>query len=309
MPSTRTGLVAAAAAAALLTAACGSGSEDAPASAPPSTSAAPTTSAAEPSPDPSAATSGAYLALGDSLAAGYQPGGAELRDAAYPALAASRLGRAGVELTVENLGCSGETTGSLLDGGKCTFDEGGQLAQAEAWLEENADEVRLVSIDIGGNDLLRCATKELTVDEACVAKGLRAVSRNLPEALDRLQSAAGDDVPVLVLGYYNPWLAASYLGEGQDQLAAAADAFTELTEAIEKATDGAGATFVSLDEAFALDDETPTSFGGREVPTNVAQVCTLTYTCTAGDIHLTEEGAATVARVLADAAEEAGVTG
>ncbi len=305
MLPTRTGLVTAAVAAALLTAACGSGSDDAPASAPPSTTAAPTTSAAEPSPGPS----GAYLALGDSLAAGYQPGGAELRDAAYPALAASRLGRAGAELTVENLGCSGETTGTLLDGGKCTFDEGSQLAQAEAWLEENADDVRLVSIDIGGNDLLRCATDELTVDEACVGKGLRAVSRNLPEALDRLRSAAGDDVPVLVLGYYNPWLAAGYLDQGQDQLAAAADAFTELTDAIEKATDDAGATFVSLDEAFALDDETPTTFGGREVPTNVAQVCTLTYTCTAADIHLTEEGAATVARVLADAAQEAGVTG
>ena len=53
----------------------------------------------------------------------------------------------------------------------------------------------------------------------------------------------------------------------------------------------------------------PTTFGGRDVPTNVAQVYTLTYTCTAADIHLTEEGAATVARVLADAAQEAGVTG
>ena len=34
---------------------------------------------------------GLYVALGDSLAAGYQPGGAELRDTAYPALTATRL--------------------------------------------------------------------------------------------------------------------------------------------------------------------------------------------------------------------------
>ncbi len=303
---TRTGLAAAAAAVGLLAAGC---SADPAPAAGGSSAPAPTSASSTPSQTPEAVPSGGYLALGDSLAAGYQPGGAELRDTAYPALTAARLGREGPELTVENLGCSGETSGTLLDGGKCVFDEGSQLAQAEAWLEENAGEVRLVTIDIGGNDLLRCATRQLTVDQACVDRGVRSVSRNLPEALDRLRAAAGDDVPVLVLGYYNPWLAAGYLEEGQDQLAAAADAFTRLDDAIEKAADGAGATYVSLDEAFALDDETPTTFGGREVPTNVAQVCSLTYTCTAGDIHLTEEGAATVARVLADAAQEAGVAG
>jgi lysophospholipase L1-like esterase len=297
----------AAGATALLVAGCGGGSED-PASPPPmpaSPSLAPTTE----SPSAAGATDGAYLALGDSLAAGYQPGGAELRDVAYPALTAARLDKEGTSLTVENLGCSGETTGSLLDGGECTFDAGSQLDQAEAYLAENAEEVRLVTIDIGGNDLLQCATRELTVDQACVAEGLSSVATNLPTALERLRAAAGADVPVLVLGYYNPWLASGYLGEGQDQLAEAADAFTRLDDAIATATADAGATYVSLDEAFALDDETPTEFGGREVPRNVAQVCALTYTCTAADIHLTEEGAATVANVLADAAVEAGVAG
>jgi hypothetical protein len=37
-------------------------------------------------------------------------------------------------------------------------------------------------------------------------------------------------------------------------------------------------------------------------------VCTLTYICTAFDIHLTDEGAAVVARVLAEAATKAGVS-
>ncbi len=277
-----------------------------------STSPAATATTAPPTPtasSPTTSAAGAYLALGDSLAAGYQPGGTELRETAYPALAAARLARDGLDLTVENLGCSGETTTTLLDGGKCTFDAGSQIDQAESFLADHAGSVRLVTIDIGGNDLLRCATRQLTVDEACVTKGLKAVRTNLPTALDRVRKAAGADVPVLVLGYYNPWLAAGYLGEGQDQLAAAADAFTRLDDEIEKAATGAGATFVSLDAAFALDDETPTQFGGRTVPRNVAQVCSLTYTCTAADIHLTDEGAATVARVLADAAEKAGVTG
>lgn len=294
--------------AALLLGACGDGSAD--------TAAAGTTSVTVPETPPSsaapesdAAASGVYLALGDSLAAGYQPGGTELRETAYPALAADRLAREGADLAVENLGCSGETTGTLLEGGKCSFDAGSQLAEAEEYLEENGGDVRLVTIDIGGNDLLRCATRELTVDQDCVAEGLRRVGANLPDALESLREAAGDEVPVLVLGYYNPWLASGFLGEGQDQLAEAADAFTRLDAAIEEAATASGATYVSLDEAFALDDESPTEFGGRTVPRNVAQVCSLTYTCTAGDIHLTDEGAATVARVLAEAATQAGVGG
>jgi lysophospholipase L1-like esterase len=310
MRPTRTGVAATAAGLALLVSGCGGGQDQpAPTTPPPAAS---TTPAASPTQSPSATAetaTGSYLALGDSLAAGYQPGGTELRETAYPALTATRLARSGVDLTVENLGCSGETTGTLENGGKCDFEAGSQLAQAEAYLAEHRGDVRLVSIDIGGNDLLRCATRQLTVDQACVDKGVRTVSRNLPGVLERLTTAAGKDVPVLVIGYYNPWLAAGYLGEGQDQLKAAGSAFTRLDTAIEKSADAAGATYVSLDKAFALDDETPTRFAGRTVPRNVAQVCSLTYTCTAADIHLTDEGAATVARVLAQAAQKAGVTG
>ena len=69
------------------------------------------------------------MALGDSLAAGYQPGGAELRDTAYPALTATRLSAAGDELTLENLGCSGETTTSLVKGGQVRL-RGGEPAGA-----------------------------------------------------------------------------------------------------------------------------------------------------------------------------------
>lgn len=247
-----------------------------------------------------------YLALGDSLAAGYQPGGTELRDSAYPALAAARIGRGGSDVTLENIACSGETTGSFLDGGKCTFDQSSQMAQAEALLKQNAGRVAMVSIDLGGNDLLPCIARR-TVDAPCVTAGLGTVRKNLPVILTRLRAAAGSDVPILVLGYYNPFLAASYLGQGQSELVPATKGFTALDAAITKAAKGAGGVPVPLAAAFKLSDTTPTSFGGRQVPTNVAQVCTLTYICTAFDIHLTDEGAAVVGRVLADAATTSGV--
>ncbi len=308
----RRSTVASALVALLALTACGSGGgEDPASSAPAPSTSVPSPTAASPSASPSPTSTplpdGAlYLALGDSLAAGYQPGGTELRDSAYPALAAARLERAGGSLGVVNLACSGETTGTLIDGGKCDYAAGSQLAQAESVLRERRADVRLVTIDIGGNDLLRCAAR-LQVDAACASTGLGTVEKNLPTIVERLRAAAGPDVPVLVLGYYNPWLASAYLGAGRAQLEVATKAFTDLDAQIAAGAKKAGGRFVSLDAAFALDDSSPTTFNGRSVPKNVAQVCSLTYICTAFDIHLTDEGAAVVGRVLADAAAKAGV--
>ncbi len=299
----RTVPLAAAVAVALALTACGGDPEPtAPSAPPPSASAS-----ATPTPSTSASGGGGlYVALGDSLAAGYQPGGAELRDTAYPALTAGRL-ESGGALTLENLGCSGETTTSLVKGGKCDFAAGSQLEQAEKLLEDSKD-VALVTIDIGGNDLLRCVRGGAQIDTACVTAGVGTVKKNLPTILERLRTAAGPDVPVLVLGYYNPWLAAKALDQPVKGVDAAAKAYTGLSAAIESAAKSTGTTFVGLDEAFSTNDTTPTTINGRTVPENAAKICTLTNICTAADIHLTDEGAATVARVLAKAAEKAGVS-
>lgn len=299
----RTVPLAAAVVAALALTACGGDPEPAASSAPqPSASASATTA-----PSPSASGGGLYVALGDSLAAGYQPGGAELRDTAYPALTANRLESGGGALTLENLGCSGETTTSLVKGGKCDFAAGSQLEQAEKLLKDSKD-VALVTIDIGGNDLLRCVRGGAQIDTACVSSGVSTVKKNLPAILKRLRTAAGPDVPVLVLGYYNPWLAAKALDQPVKGVDEAAKAYTGLSKAIESAAKSTGTTFVGLDEAFSTNDTTPTTINGRSVPENAAKICTLTNICTAADIHLTDEGAATVARVLAQAAEKAGVS-
>lgn len=302
----RTVPLAAAVAMALTLTACGGDAE--PAS--PSATRAPASSSAAPSsPSASQSPSGGgrlYVALGDSLAAGYQPGGAELRDTAYPALTAARLGAKGDELTLENLGCSGETTTSLVKGGTCDFAAGSQLEQAEKLLK--GGDAALVTIDIGGNDLLRCVRGGAQVDTACVGTGVATVKKNLPTILERLRAAAGPDVPVLVLGYYNPWLAAKALDQPVKGVDAAAKAYTALSRAIESAATSSGTTFVGLDDAFSTNDTTPTTINGRTVPENAAKICTLTNICTAADIHLTDEGAATVARVLAKAAQQAGVS-
>ena len=253
---------------------------------------------------PSAAKPGAYVALGDSLAAGFQPGSGDLRESSYPALAASRLGALGSPLTLTNLACSGETTTSLTKGGRCEFPEGNQLAAAEAAIRAAGSDLRLVTIDIGGNDLLFCA-RGGKVDQACTVTGRKTVDANLPGILTRLRAAAGDKAQIIVLGYYNPWLAATIRsGSGVDAGASAA-VVADLNARIAKHAKAAGVSYLSLDETFNANDTTPTTVQGNQLPANVAAICELTYACTFGDVHLTDEGAVRVAGTIVKAVQAA----
>ena len=134
------------------------------------------------------------------------------------------------------------------------------------------------------------------------------MQKNLPAILERLRAAAGDDVPVLVLGYYNPWLAAKALNQPVKGVDAAAKAYTALSAAIESAAKKSGTTFVGLDQAFSTNDTTPTTINGRSVPEERGADLHPHQHLHRADIHLTDEGAATVARVLAKAAQKAGVS-
>ena len=120
------------------------------------------TAAPRPAPtssDQTAAATGWYLALGDSLAAGYQPPGGDQKTRGYagPVLEGVRKTQPGTQLT--NLGCSGETTTSMLRGGLCRYPEGSQIAAAVAFLKANAATTRLVTLDMGANNVLQCAAR------------------------------------------------------------------------------------------------------------------------------------------------------
>src|SRR5579864_5807286 len=71
-----------------------------------------------------------YLALGDSLSQGVQPDAAgtsvETADG-YPDLVHAVLHRTHPGLQLVKLGCPGETTGTMMDGGICRYQGGSQL--------------------------------------------------------------------------------------------------------------------------------------------------------------------------------------
>src|SRR5712692_8988148 len=94
-----------------------------------------------------------YLALGDSLAFGFQPNGDFTHG--YVNDLFQVLQNEGTK-DVTNLGCPGETSSTFINGG-CPFAPPGtpaQLTSAVAFLQKDAGKVSPVTLDIGANDML-----------------------------------------------------------------------------------------------------------------------------------------------------------
>lgn len=243
-----------------------------------------------PDPTPTVATASydVYLAVGDSLAAGYQPanpGDRTDREGGYAGAVRAGLAGNGQAPDLVNLGCPGETTATLVAGGTCTYAEGGQLAAVEAALASAPDSGArtLVTVQVGANDVQRCVRLDgeaPSVDEECVAAGLASVRTLLPEALQRIRRAA-PQARVVVLDYYNPFAVAALLGPALEPLAARSEQVqAELNELITSIGQQAGADVTDVETAFS---------GGEEA--SVGPICSLTWMCgDPPDVHATTAG-------------------
>lgn len=262
---------------------------------------APTASAR---PAPPERAMGWYLALGDSLAAGYQPGAGDDKTGGYVGHVLTELRASDPKTKLVNLGCSGETSTTLVAGGRCAYDKGSQLSQAVAFLHAHGRSTRLVTIDIGANDVTGCvATPDLP---SCAAATIPRIAANLSTALAELRAASAD-VPIVVLDYYDPFLAAWLMGApGQALAQQSVVAVGALDAAIAAAAGAHGARVALVSAQFRTTAWTPTvTWSGRELPTNVATICTWTWMCLRGDIHANDEGYAAMAGAVAAVLPEA----
>lgn len=160
----------------------------------------------------------AYIAIGDSLAFGV--GAPDPATQGYVALAHSSLSTSdrygGTGLDLLNLSVPGATSADLLL-------EGGQLDLALAAIELRSedDAVEIISVNIGGNDLLAlaAATSPCVSDpsaEACLeflGQTLSALQDNLHTVLERLRDAA-PGAGIYVLNLYNPFSGTGDVREG-----------------------------------------------------------------------------------------------
>jgi lysophospholipase L1-like esterase len=107
-------------------------------------------------------------------------------------------------LAVADVGCSSETSATMIHGGICHYPQGSQLGAAEAFLSSHQGEVGLITIDIGGNDALPCASSPTAA--ACFAQALFTMDANLTQILAGLRQAAGPSVPIAAMNYFDPFL-------------------------------------------------------------------------------------------------------
>jgi lysophospholipase L1-like esterase len=251
------------------------------------------------------------VALGDSLSVGVQPkagGGNKNTSQGY----ASQLATlAGTKLV--NFGCGGATSESIYTGKKACSPtlktpyknktaNTSQLAAAEKYLKANRDKVAFVTIDIGANDVASCAQGG-KLDVPCVGAGLARLKKNNPVIAKRLRKAAGKNVTLVAMTFYNPFLQSYFtnpsLAEATGKIAK--EQFNaELIKAYKKQG------FKIADVATAFGTYTPfsktTTYGGRAgVPVAVANICKYTWMCspTLGpDIHANKSGYSLIAKTF-----------
>ena len=243
-----------------------------------------------------------YLALGDSLAAGYQPVGS--RDDGYVPQVYRAVGSKVPNTRLVNLSCDGATTATLLSGGGACGYPGGdsQLAAAEKFLHSHGAKVMLVTIDIGGNDVNRCAAGG-TIDAACAAAAIGTVKANLNVIMQRLRLAA-PEVSMVGMTYYDPYLASWLSGPSGQAVARQSVALTtQLNQELTQVYTASSARVADVGGAFATTDlTTPATFPGvGEVPLAVANICTLTWMCVPGrspDIHPNSAGYEVIAQAF-----------
>ncbi len=151
-----------------------------------------------------------YLALGDSLGVGIRA--SDPATTGYVPLFRDFLeSKEGLktQLTLNNLSISGATSSSLISD---------QLPAALAELQDrNSDknkknDVEVVTVDIGGNDVFALAFSPLCVpvptpDCFELAEDiLDTFGDNFEVTLENLREAAGPDTTIIVMTYYNPLL-------------------------------------------------------------------------------------------------------
>src|SRR5215468_2982421 len=249
-----------------------------------------------------------YLALGDSLAVGVQPDaagtsvrtGSGYADQLYATLRRSRPG-----LRLVKLGCPGETTATMINGGLCAYPGGSQLAAAVRFLHAHRARVSLVTIDIGANDADGCVSRLSFGNLAsCLTKSVPQVTTNLTKILTRLRSA-DPKAHLIAMSYYLPALAQWRNGLAGRAVARVSEmAIAGYTALVNRVYTSYRVRVADVFGAFHTADfgRRVTVPGFGTLPRNVAAICQWTWECAAPprgpNVHANPVGYQVIARAF-----------
>jgi lysophospholipase L1-like esterase len=230
---------------------------------------------------------GYYLALGDSMAYGFQPTKANVPPSAlrtgYVDLFAARLRKLSPTVKVVNYGCPGESTVTFLRGGCDWLKHGGklhngfrgsQLEAAQAFLRAHSGQVSPITVTLWGNDL----PLPLSQNAKRAPMAIASFGSRLTSTLEQLRAAAPTS-EIIVTSAWNP---------EADRLAQAEPLYRSLDAAIRLSATASRARVANMFAALN---------GTGNVKKQQARLCRLTFSCSKGDPHPTDAGY----RAMADA--------
>ena len=247
-----------------------------------------------------------YVALGDSLAAGYQPGRGETTkgyvDDLWREYAEQIEG-----LGLRNLGCPGETSASMITGDRspCYSTGSSQLDAAVAFIENHPGQIAFITMDIGTNDIFeRCLDDMGFLPRSCVRHVLPDVKARLSDIFDALSAAAGSGVPIVSMTYHDPLLGLWGLVPG-GRVAARVSlrSMVAANEAFEATYEDSGVAVADVAKTFRIENwsDTVVVAGRGPIPVNVALTCRWTWFCSRkffGDPHPNQTGYARIAHTF-----------
>ena len=222
-----------------------------------------------------------YLALGDSMAYGFQPNkakpGARPADfnTGYVDVFAARLRKLSPKIEVVNYGCPGESTGTFSHGGCAGLADGiklhdpfrgSQLKAALSFLHAHPGEVGPVTVTLWGADLFPLSQKGKHAQAAIASFASRF------DSILRQLRAGAPRAEIIVTGAWNP---------EADRLTKTEPLYRSVDAAIGRA---AAASRVRVANMFAALN------GSGNVKAQQARLCKITYYCPKGDPHPTDAG-------------------
>ncbi len=255
-----------------------------------------------------------YLSLGDSLAQGYQPGYADGSETlhGYSNRVVTDVARR-YHLTLENYGCGGATSASVLYSDGCRpgglanngvrYPAEPQSVAAVDFIRAHKGHIGLITLSIGWNDFDSCVG--MADPSQCVTPTLAAMQANLEVLASNLRAAVGPSTPVVAMNYSAPDLADWLLGStGQ---VTARQWITELRSAVnptfDRAYRAAGITVLNITKAYGTYvpwsvKENLAPYG--TIPYAVAQICMNTWMCKIRNEDASNYGYALIASRIAN---------
>ena len=256
-----------------------------------------------------------YVSVGDSYPAGFRPNGAGPGSTSLDAfvyqvqdkLAQRRDGWATV-----NFACSGETAYAMtfepgcesaaLAPGGAHYPDIPQAVAAADFIGAHRDRIGLVTIVMGGNDVLRCLDEgDAAGAQRCAEVEVPRVVLSVDSLLSRIRGTLGPTAPIIGTSYINAFVADRLKGDPSAQRRAdfsVALFDNYLNPALLQTYSKFDAHFV--DTTTLADGDLPATDksalpGHGTVTASIARVCALTYYCSEGDPHPNRAGHALIA--------------